>query len=521
MSEFVPSRSIVVGDTISRGRRAPRDKPSVYQRSMKRPARHAERDGYLRDSDVLSALSRQRFVTLQILWLFWSALASSAFARELLTFDGPLKDQFTPLSLSRLEAWNPDEAKSDDHNPQPRGRAVRVTAPAGGGFVTNADVVTVEWPKVESLGLWLYRTAVEAKEHPTVELELRLLEADRKAYFWRRIEIAHVGWQKLLLPLDWFVWSEGRIPRWDKVKYVGFRLRDEGSFTIDTLWTEPSAMLRTEFTPTELMSRVAFPKPLIFAAEEKPAGAAVPTTAPSSLRTLETRDVQLLTNAKSLELERLAAHCGLVAKQVRSELPFLAEPTSGPLLIVFQDAAEYRRFVPRHARQLNVQVNAPDSTGFTLQGVSSSSWDTELGSLRPVFAHEFLHGYLCHATRFPCHGEWLHEGLATYFQLKFHPQANLDRLVQDGISSSKKHAALSELCNGHRIALTQYWQAGTLWQMLFSEPRYQSQLVALFQRLEAAGSTDLAPHLEPVWQTDWAKLTADWQAFCERQFPKK
>ncbi len=449
-----------------------------------------------------------------VLLLLWFALSSTAFARELLTFDGPLKDQVTPLSKSRLEAWKPDEATSEDRHPKPHGRAVRLTAPAGGGFVTNADVIAIDWQKVELLGVWLHRSAAEAKEHPTVELELRLIEEDRKAYFWRRIEIAHVGWQKLLLPLDWFIWSEGRIPRWDKVRYVGFRLHDEGAVTIDTLWSEPTPALRNEFTPTELIARVAFPKPLINIPESLPTDA-VP------LRTLEVRDVQLLTNAKSLELERLAAHCGAIAKQVRKELPFLTEPTRGPLLVVFQDAVDYRQFVRRHARQLNVLVDAPDSTGFTLQGVSSSSWDDEYGSLRPVFTHEFLHGYLCRATRFPCHGEWLHEGLATYFQLKFHPQANLHEVVAEGLSSAKGQVSLRELCNGSRISLGHYWQAGTLWQMLLSEPRYQPRLADLFQRLEAANSTDLAPHLDPVWQTNWEQLTADWRAFCERQFPKK
>src|SRR5712691_11183067 len=101
--------------------------------------------------------------------LLWLGLSSSVFGRELLTFDGPLKDLVTPLSKSRLEAWNTDEATSEDRDPTPQGRALRLTAPAGGGFVTNADVVTVDWPKVEALGLWLHRTAAEAKEHPTVE----------------------------------------------------------------------------------------------------------------------------------------------------------------------------------------------------------------------------------------------------------------------------------------------------------------------------------------------------------------
>ncbi len=451
--------------------------------------------------------------------LLWLVLSSSVFGRELLTFDGSLKDQFTPLSKSRLEAWKPNETQAESGDPRPQGRALRLTAPAGGGFVTNPEVINVDWPKIESLGLWLHRTVAEAKEHPAVELELRLIEEDRTAYFWRRVDVAHVGWQKLLLPLDWFVWSEGRIPRWDKVRFIGFRLRDEGEVTVDTMWSEEAPTSRDSFTPADLVARLAFPGMGQLSNLPTTPGQVEKTS--HEVRTLETRHVQLVTNAKSLEMERLAAHCGAIATQVRRELPFLAEPARGPLLIVFQTGAEYRGFVPRHARRLNVLVQPPESSGFTLQGVSSSSWDAEYGSLRPVFTHEFLHGYLCRASRFPCHGEWLHEGLATYFQLQFHPQANLDDVIAEGLTSAKGQVPLNELCNGRRILLGQYWQAGTLWQMLLSEKRYQSNLATLFERLEAASSTDLGPHLQPVWETNWDKLTTDWRAFCNQRSAKR
>jgi hypothetical protein len=304
------------------------------------------------------------------------------------------------------------------------------------------------------------------------------------------------------------------------VKEIAFRLRDEGSFTIDTLWTEPTSTPRTEFAPTELIARLAFPKPLVVAAEEKVLDAATHAST-ASVRSLETRDVQLLTNAKSLELERLAAHLSTVAKQVRKEMPFLAETQQGPLLVIFQEPTEYHSFIARHTRRLNVLINLPETPGFTVQGVSSSVWNKEHGSLRSVFTHEFLHGYFCHTTRIPCRGEWLQEGLATYFQLKFHPQDNLSQIVREGLKSSQKQTVLRVLCNGHHIKLTEYWQAGTLWQMLLNEPRYQSHMATLFQRIEATASTDLAPHLEPVWQTDWDKLTTDWRTFCEREFAEK
>jgi hypothetical protein len=57
--------------------------------------------------------------------------------------------------------------------------------------------------------------------------------------------------------------------------------------------------------------------------------------------------------------------------------------------------------------------------------------------------------------------------------------------------------------------------------MLLSDQRYQSKLKELMQRLAAANSTDLRPHLEPLWETDIDKLAADWRAFCERTFPAR
>ena len=89
-------------------------------------------------------------------------------------------------------------------------------------------------------------------------------------------------------------------------------------------------------------------------------------------------------------------------------------------------------------------------------------------------------------------------------------------MILTGLTSSK--GSLAKLCSGIAIGTPRYWQAATLWQMLLSDPRYQPKLKKLIERLTAANSTDLGPHLEPLWQTDFDKLTADWRAFCERKY---
>lgn len=438
-------------------------------------------------------------------WLLWLGLLSPVFARELLTFDGAAGgEQLTVLAKSKLEFWKPEVAVSAN-GPVPAGRALRLSGEAGGGIFSKSKAFDdVDWRKSGTLAFWVYRSAEEAKLHPTVVLDVHLMEEDRRAYFWRKVEVSHSGWKKIEMPLDWFRWSHSRIPRWDKVRSLALLLRESATLTIDTVWTEPTETTRGDFPSGELVAAVAFPK------EDRE----------TKLRSLESRDVQLVTNAKSLDLEQLAGHLASVAKLIRREMPFLPVPERGPVLVVFQTRDEYRQFAPRYALQLNCEVGPPESAGFTVEGVSTSSWDDRFGTLRPVYTHEFVHGYLARTLPLATHDDWLHEGLASRFQLKVHPQANLSEMVRDGLRTPALRDPLKQLCEGQRIASNRYWQAATVCQMLMTEERYRAGFPILLERLRDLKSNDLGPHLEPVWNTDFDKLTADWRTYCEREYGK-
>ena len=94
---------------------------------------------------------------------------SSAVAREMLTFEGSV--QVSVRAKSQLDFWKPEGSVADS-DPKPEGRAVRLRGETGGGFAVNATSIAADWRQVESIGLWLHRSADEAKEHPTVELVL-------------------------------------------------------------------------------------------------------------------------------------------------------------------------------------------------------------------------------------------------------------------------------------------------------------------------------------------------------------
>lgn len=438
-------------------------------------------------------------------WLMWLGLLAPVFARELLTFEGVAGgEQLTVLAKSKLEFWKPEIVESEK-GPAPAGRALRLSGEAGGGFVSKSKVFDeVDWRKSGRLAFWVYRSADEAKVHPAVVLDVHLMEEDRRAYFWRKLEMSHSGWKKIEMPLDWFRWSHSRIPRWDKVRSLAFQLRESATLTIDTVWAEPSETARGDFPSGELVASVAFPN----------------KDAETPLRSLETRDVQLVTNAKALDLEQLAGHLASVAKEIRREMPYLPEPVRGPVFVIFQSREEYRQFAPRYARQFNCEVNTPETAGFTVEGLCTSSWDAQYGTLRPVYTHEFVHGYLARTLPLATQEDWLHEGLASRFQLTIHPQSNLSEMVRDGLSTPRRHDPLKQLCDGSQVATNRYWQAATICQMLMTEERYRAGFPILLERLRDSKSNDLGPHLEPVWQTDFEKLTSDWRAFCEREFGK-
>lgn len=431
-----------------------------------------------------------------------------ACARELLTFDVAAGDeQLSVLSKSTLQMWHP-EVQLPAEGPVPSGRAVRLSGPKGGGFVSKSTALSeLDWRKTRTVLFWVHRSEEEAQQNPTVSLDVLLLDDDRKTWFWRKVDLTHSGWKKVELPLAWFRWSDGRIPRWDQVRRIGFLLRDPAELTLDTVWAESTETTRGDFPTAELIAPVAFPP------SDKPNDVKV--------RTLETRDVQLLTNVADLDLERLAGHLESVAKQVRRELPFLPELDRGPLLVIFPTREEYRQFVPRYVKQLNSVAELPGSAGLTIEGISASSWDKQFGTLRPVYTHEYVHGFLCHTLRLPSQGDWLHEGLASHFQLTFHPQENFAGLVQAGLKNPKSHDPLKDLCNGKRIADSRYWQAATLCRMLLTEERFRDRLPTLIDRLHESKTTDLGPHLKAVWNTDIDQLTTAWRDFCEREYGKR
>jgi hypothetical protein len=295
-------------------------------------------------------------------------------------------------------------------------------------------------------------------------------------------------------------WGGGRVPQWDAVSRLGFYLRSKGEVWIDDVAVRLAGKGAADWSPRELAT-------LAFGAE----GA-------GKIKPVANDDLLLLSNAPDLDADKLAAHLAKAAQAVCADFPHSRARRSPASLLVFADRREYQDFTLRLAKELASQATAPKSDGYTLQGIATSYYDPQAGTLRPTYTHEYVHALLGRTLRLQNSGEWLQEGLAVRYQLRFHPQENVAQIIRQGLGDASFRLPLATLCNGKPIPMNRYWQAMTVVDMLLGHQRYVKRLPALLEAIAQAGSTDLGPHLQPVLETDWPGLEADWRGWCEKKW---
>jgi hypothetical protein len=425
---------------------------------------------------------------------------SAGSAERRIEFDferGPLDAQWIAAGKDLRAARQP--IASDPPPNGPTGHGLSVAAAAPGGVFTKPGLVPADLTSFERLEFWAHRSSEEAQRRPRVELEAQVLGRGG-ARFWRRVELTGAGWQKVSLPLPWFRWSTGRVPSWGASERLGLWLRGAAELQVDGIALVDEDQARgAALRPDDAIE-------LAFAGIEA-----------DRLRRKSGPHVVLASDAPELDPAQLAGHLDQVAAAVDADLPELG---SGPpaVLLVFGDEQSYRSFTPRLAERLGGQAPPPASDGFTVLGIATSCWSPRHGTHRPVYTHEFVHSYLIPRLGFDNHGDWLHEGLAVRYQLRFHPQPGFERIVRNGLADPAARTPLAALADGRPIPAQRYWQAATLVDLLLEGPRYAPRRAALFEAMCKAASADLGPHLPAVLGTDWAGLEADWRRWCEQKF---
>ncbi len=359
----------------------------------------------------------------------------------------------------------------------------------GGGLYTRPGQAQEDWTGVEAVRLAVLGGGAGGAGGV---LEVQALEADGRARFWRKVEVAGAAWTNLCLPLAWFRWGEGRVPDWSRVQRLGFRLRGEGDVWIDDVRLVDEAPDRGARLADEDLLPVAFPG------------------RGDRLKRVTREELAVWSDAEGLDIAAVADHLQRVVDAIRQDLPALPRRPEAARLLIFGEEEAYRAFVPRFAAAHGSVSDRPASDGYTLQAVAVTSWLPAQGALRPVFTHEFVHAFLGQRLGLPNSGEWLQEGLATRYQARFHPQANLGGIVLEGLQHAGSRLPLEELCSGRPIPLRRYWQAMTVVDALCEG--HGAQWPALLDFFRGAGDTRLAPALDAACGLNLSAFGQEWES---------
>ncbi|MFZ5476909.1 MAG: hypothetical protein ACOZNI_09060 [Myxococcota bacterium] len=321
-----------------------------------------------------------------------------------------------------------------------------------------------------------------ARATSATSIEVRVAAGERGAAWWRRVDLRAGEWQDVRVPLGWLRRAEGPAPSWSSVHALSFAFRDASEVWIDDVTlAEGSPVL----TP-EAIAAVT--------------GGAV----------TRGRHAAVVSLVPTMDADGLAARLDAVADAVLADLPFLPPPAVPVPLVVFPDASAYRAGVVTIGAAFAADADTPGHDGFTLEGIATSSWDPAQGIGRPVYAHEFVHALLTRTAGLPNGGEWLQEGLATWYQARFHPQADLSEVVRGRLAAP---LPMSRLCDGRRIEPRFYADAWAVVGTVLLEPAWGGTLERAFDAAARTGSTSLAS-----LGVDLAALEADRRAWAARHF---
>lgn len=382
----------------------------------------------------------------------------------------------------------------------PGGQVATIDAQPSSFFAQKPDLPRVPWERAERISFWVSRSAEEAKRDPDCTFDVLFLDATNRAVFSRRVILTGSGWQQVEIPAQWIAPTTGRVGTWTGVQRLAFSFREESHVALDAIQAELAAKPRPAMSMAEML-------PIAF-----------PGIAPAALKTAEREGLVVATNATECNPNEVARLLEPLQKQVAADLPLL-EPIAPARLLIFATRDEYQKFPPRLAAKYGKEAASPQSDGFTLLGWATSSWDGAKGEERPVFAHEFVHSLIESRLQIANQGEWLQEGLATYYQLQMYPQKNVPNLIQEGIANQQFD--LKALTSGKPIQVTAYWQAATLCSLLIRDPAYQPKLKELIAAFQKQESTALEPQLATVLKVDYDRLRNDWKKHCREAWPVK
>ena len=364
------------------------------------------------------------------------------------------------------------------------GKLLRVAGESGTIVAIRSGAPRPDYRGSRAIRFWLRAPDATADAPLTVEVQLH--SRDRRARFWHKVTLDEPAWRREEIPLRYFRHSGGFYLDWDEIERFGWYFRDAGTLELDGIEFPPAETPgETALRPVDL-NRIAF--------------AGNGGTHTSAHFTVVT-DAEFEVAELLAELERLH---GLVA----ADFPGVAARRERVPLLVFAREADYRAFWPAFAGKFRAEIAPPTSDGFAALGVAATWHDPAQGAVRPVMLHEATHGLLAREFGLANRSEWLHEGLASRYQLHWTRQ-DATALMKPRFLRGQA-TPLSRLCDGGPITLRDYSQAVLVVEWMLGDPARRRAFDAALAEMRKRGSTKMQALAPDCFGQDLAALERAW-----------
>lgn len=412
-------------------------------------------------------------------------------ASQVVLFDfeeGSLNGDWTATGRISV-AREPDPVEAE-------GFAIRIEAAGPSVLSTQPGAIQEDWGDYSELR---FRAYLPPDQDPTT-IEVQLGEHDANARFTRTVEIDQPGWNEYTVELRWMSPVSGRLPNWGAIQRLLFQFPKPTNIHIDDIALVKIPEVGLEPTWDELLE-LAYPTPdgeEEIAEDEVRLGIAI-----------DLPHVLLIAPSIEHDPANLLEELAEIRRELDEDLGILRVDAQ-PILVVLPDRRQFAEFCERLAHRYGRTVEPPTSDGVTILGYAITYWDEETGWERPALIHEYVHSVLDRQARLPSRSEWVHEGFANWYQIRYRESESLETLYEE-LEASNERSPIARIVTGDRITQEQYPRALSIIDFLIDSPELRERLPLMLQSFASFGTTDLRSVSEPVLGVPLGDLTAMYQ----------
>lgn len=377
------------------------------------------------------------------------------------------------------------------------GHVVRCTVARGATLAVKDGFPRPDYEKFDKIRFRI-RAEDASRENPSA-FEFRAFSAARRASLWRKFSVQSNEWQVIDLPMEFFRYSSGANLGWDEVSRFGVRFRNAGTVSFDGFELVADDDGSPRLT-VEQLARFAFGD------DSEDGGDGDGDNGDAMIE--RDKRFAVITNDPRVNAKQAIAEFNKLFDLVYADFPELPKPTALVPTLIFANEREYREFWPKFGAAFEAKVPPVTSSGYSLLGVAGSSYSDEYGPVRPVLVHETCHALLGRPLGVSNSSEWLHEGLANYYQLNWTRQ-NVFELVRRRVESGNL-IPLRKLTNGERVPIRNYAQVTLFVKWMLADDDRKSRFTAAMKDMRKRCSTALPPICERHFGKTIEDLEREW-----------